>query len=243
MTDNATDDLSDIPDLCRECEARHKGVCGALKPHELKQLNDISTKKDFDSGTVLIGDEQDFPFFANVLSGVLKLAKILPDGRQQIVGLQYAPDFMGRPFHSESHLSVEAASNVRLCAIPRSGFEKMLNQSPELQQRLLKQTLIELDESRDWLVTLGRKSARERVASFLTMIAQHVPIRQEASEQGRIAFDLPLSRADMADFLGLTIETVSRQLTRLKKDGLIAISHNRHIDVPDIEALRSAGEQ
>lgn len=233
----------EVPDLCKQCEARHKGICGALTARELHHMNEISHKKDFESGSILVGDEEEFPFFANVLSGVLKLAKILPDGRQQIVGLQYAPDFMGRPFHSESHLSVEAASDVYLCTIPRQGFEKMLLETPELQQRLLKQTLLELDESRDWLVTLGRKSARERVANFLTMIAQHVPTETKADGQNhQISFDLPLSRADMADFLGLTIETVSRQLTRLKKDGLIQISHNRHIIIPDLGLLKQAGE-
>ncbi len=202
-------------------------------------MSKMSTQKAYSSGHTLVADEEEFPFFANVLEGVVKLSKILPDGRQQIVGLQFAPDFMGRPFHSESSLSVESATDTLLCTIPRRQFEEMLSKSPELQNRLLKQTLIELDASRDWLVTLGRKNAGEKVSSYLFMISQNCVHTQEA--EGVVSFDLPLTRADTADFLGLTIETVSRQLSKLKKSGTIEISHNRHIDVLNIEELKLAG--
>ncbi len=202
-------------------------------------MSKMSTQKAYSSGHTLVADEEEFPFFANVLEGVVKLSKILPDGRQQIVGLQFAPDFMGRPFHSESSLSVESATDTLLCTIPRRQFEEMLSKSPELQNRLLKQTLIELDASRDWLVTLGRKNAGEKVSSYLFMISQNCVHTQET--EGVVSFDLPLTRADTADFLGLTIETVSRQLSKLKKSGTIEISHNRHIDVLDIEELKLAG--
>jgi CRP/FNR family transcriptional regulator len=236
-----------MPELCRECTARHQGICGALRPAELIELNKISSQRTFEAGLTLVGDEEEFPFFANVLEGVLKLSKVLPDGRQQIVGLQFAPDFMGRPFHSESTLTVETATSTKLCSMPRTKFEKMLADSSDLQQRLLKQILGDLDESRDWLVTLGRKNAGERVASFLFMISQHLPDMNEnpdeAVKTGAPVFDLPLTRADMADFLGLTIETVSRQLSKLKKTGVISISHNRHIEIHDMEKLREAGEE
>jgi len=225
----------DLPELCQECEARHKGICGALQPDELAELSKISKQKSFASGLTLVADEEEFPYFANVLDGVVKLSKTLPDGRQQIVGLQFAPDFMGRPFQSESHLSVETASPVKLCTIPRKGFEKMLADIPELQQRLFRQTLVELDESREWQVALGRKTAGEKVASFLHMIARH--ITSTGDVEIAMSFDLPLTRADMADFLGLTIETVSRQLSKLKKQGVIAISHTRHVEILDLERL------
>ena len=238
-----TDDKSDggigsqaIPVLCQECTARHKGICGALQPAELAELNRISKQKSFDSGLTLVADEEEFPFFANVLTGVVKLSKTLPDGRQQIVGLQFAPDFMGRPFQSESRMSVETASPVKLCTIPRKGFEKMLSEIPQLQQRLFRQTLVELDEARDWQVALGRKTAEEKVASFLHMIANHIPVPEEITGQV-VSFDLPLTRSDMADFLGLTIETVSRQLSKLKKLDIISISHTRHIEILDMKRL------
>ncbi len=247
MTDNKSDcnqGSQAVPELCEECTARHKGICGALTPDELIELNKISRQKTFESGLTLVADEEEFPYFANVLSGVVKLSKTLPDGRQQIVGLQFAPDFMGRPFHSESRLSVETASSVKLCTIPRKGFEKMLAEIPQLQQRLFRQTLIELDESREWQVTLGRKTAGEKVSSFLHMIARHIAGPQETPEETEIpvSFDIPLTRADMADFLGLTIETVSRQLSKLKKQGIISISHTRHIEILDMDLLEEASQ-
>ena len=230
-----------IPELCRECTARHRGICGALLPEELTALNKISRQKSFKDGRTLIAEEEEFPFFASVLEGVVKLSKTLPDGRQQIVGLQFAPDFMGRPFQAESHLSVETASDVKLCTVPRKRFEKLLASSPQLQQRLFRQTLLELDESREWLVALGRKTASERVASFLYMIAKHIPCSKEG--ENTTTFDLPLTRADMADFLGLTIETVSRQLSKLKKKKIVSISHNRHIVIHDLELLQDVGQK
>ncbi len=243
MTDNNTDCTQGsqaVPELCQECTARHKGICGALTPDELVELNRISRQKSFESGLTLVADEEEFPYFASVLSGVVKLSKTLPDGRQQIVGLQFAPDFMGRPFQSESRLSVETASPVKLCTVPRKGFEKMLADIPQLQQRLFRQTLIELDEAREWQVTLGRKTASEKVSSFLHMIARH--IASPAETDTPVSFDLPLTRADMADFLGLTIETVSRQLSKLKKQGVISISHTRHIEILNMELLEEASQ-
>ncbi len=249
MTDSENDSIqpsAEIPELCQECTARHRGICGALRPDELTHLNKISKQKTFAEGLTLMADQQEAPFFANVLEGVVKLSKTLPDGRQQIVGLQFAPDFVGRPFQSESHLFVETASKVKLCTIPRKGFEQMLGDIPSLQERLFQQTLVELDESRQWLVALGRKTASERVAGFLHMIALHMPNNKESPSQGdknTTSFDLPLTRSDMADFMGLTIETVSRQLSKLKKRNIVSISHNRRIVIHDMELLEKTSRE
>lgn len=174
--------------------------------------------------------------FSNVLSGVVKLTKTLSDGRQQIVGLQFAPDFLGRPFQAESTLTAEAATNVELCSFPRQTLERMMKEQPDLEHRLLEQKLRELDQARDWMVALGRKTAAEKIASFLLMIARNID-PAAGPEHRAAAFDLPLSRAEIADFLGLTIETVSRQLTRLRGDNVIRIDNNRHIVVGDLARL------
>ena len=113
----------------------------------------------------------------------------------------------------------------------------MINRTPALERRLMQQTLRELDEARDWMVTLGRKTAQEKVASFLYLIAMHADPAAEPVDG--VSFELPLSRADIADFLGLTIETVSRQLTRLRQLGVISITNNRTVEVPELEALRA----
>lgn len=226
---------SELPVLCQACEARHQGLCGALDAEELVQLSKVSTRKEVKPGTALIGDSEQVTQYSNILSGVVKLTKILADGRQQIVGLQFAPDFLGRPFKEESGTNAEAATTVRLCSFPRGAVERLMDRSSSLEHRLLQQTLKELDEARGWMVTLGRKTAAEKVSSFLYLIATNS--NPEADEDNGAVFELPLTRADIADFLGLTIETVSRQMTKLRKDGVIAIENNRTVTVPDLDRL------
>lgn len=222
--------------LCASCEARHRGICGALTPDQLVTLARASSKHKAGEGAELIGDAESIDHYSNVLSGVVKLTKTLSDGRQQIVGLQFAPDFLGRPFLAESVITAEAATDVQLCSFPRRAVERMMEQQPELEHRLLRQTLKELDQAREWMVTLGRKTAAAKVASFLLMIARNIDPAAGPARRGA-AFDLPLSRAEIADFLGLTIETVSRQLTRLRGDGVIRIERNRHVIVDDVGRL------
>jgi cAMP-binding proteins - catabolite gene activator and regulatory subunit of cAMP-dependent protein kinases len=225
---------SEVPVVCASCEARHRGVCGALNPSQLTALSRATTRRRVPSGRELYGEDRDNCAYANIISGVVKLTKMMADGRQQIVGLQFAPDFLGRPFATGSTLSADAATDVSLCAFPKSTLERMIRETPELEHRLLQQTLKELDEARDWMLTLGRKTAAEKVASFLLLIATHSDPEQDSDSA---EFELPLTRSDIADFLGLTIETVSRQLTKLRKEGTVEITNNRHVRIPDLDAL------
>jgi len=231
---------SDVPVLCRACEARHRGVCGALSTDQLVSLNKQAIRKRVDSGVELIGENQPSGSYANIISGVVKLTKMMADGRQQIVGLQFAPDFLGRPFRSESGITADAATEVNVCSFPKTMLDRMIKETPELEHKLLEQTLKELDEARDWMLTLGRKTASEKVASFLYLIAIHINPELDA---GSVSFELPLTRSDIADFLGLTIETVSRQMTKLRKDEIILIRNNRHVEVPDLARLAERASQ
>ena len=232
---------SDVPLLCHSCEARHKGICGALEPNQLQALSKHTTKH-------VVGAEQQITFegektkrYSNILSGVVKLSKLTADGRQQIVGLQFAPDFVGRPFSKESDFAVEAATEVKLCSFPSKILEQLIGEAPDLESRLHHQALKELDEAREWMLTLGRKSAAERVASFLYFSAMH--INPEASQNGvSQQFEIPLRRSDIADFLGLTIETVSRQITKLRQSGVIKIANNRTVEIPDLQKLHALTE-
>jgi CRP/FNR family transcriptional regulator, anaerobic regulatory protein len=185
----------------------------------------------------LIAAGEEVQRYANILSGVVKLTMMMPDGRQQIVGLQFAPDFLGRPFQSESRISAAAASTVRICAFPRGALETLVRQSPELEHRLHLQALRELDEAREWMLTLGRKTAIEKVASFLLLLARHNELNPAAEP---IRFDIALSRAEIADSLGLTIETVSRQMTQLRKSGTIVMETPRIVTVLDLARLAGA---
>ncbi len=229
---------SEVPVVCLSCEARHGGICAALNAQQLVELAKTSSKHRMEGGSELVGDAEAVDHYSNVLSGVVKLTKTLSDGRQQIVGLQFAPDFVGRPFKAESEINAEAATDVAVCSFPKTAIERMMRESPGLENRLLRQTLKELDEARDWMVTLGRKSASEKVASFLLLIARNIDPTADPDRE-TAEFDLPLTRADIADYLGLTIETVSRQLTKLRSDSVIAIRNNRHVTVPSLERLEN----
>jgi CRP/FNR family transcriptional regulator, anaerobic regulatory protein len=226
-----------IPIVCRSCEARHRGICGGLNPDQLMTLSKQTTRRVIEPGTALMSDGNEVTTYSNLLSGVVKLTKILSDGRQQIVGLQFAPDFVGRPFKRENSLDAQAATTVSLCSFPKSTIDRLIKDSPELEHRLLQQVLNELDEARNWMLTLGRKTAAEKVASFLFYVASHIDPEQ-MRDSGPVEFELPLTRAEIGDFLGLTIETVSRQFTKLRKDGVIEIAHNRTITVNSLAQIK-----
>lgn len=223
-----------IPVLCVSCEARHRGVCGALEPEQLTALAKTSSKRKAGKGSELIGDAEPIERYANILSGVVKLIKALPDGRQQIVGLQFAPDFLGRPLGERSEFNVEAATDVTLCTFPKSTVNRLLKESADMEKRIFMQALRELDEARQWMLTLGRKTALEKVASFLLLIARNID--PGAPARRSTAFSLPMPHADIADFLGLTIETVSRQLTKLSASGVVKV-HGRSVEVADLAKL------
>jgi len=232
---------SDIPVICRSCEARHRGVCGALSPEQLLTLSKQTKKHSFASDEELVPAGEKIERYSNIMNGVVKLTKLMADGRQQVVGLQFAPDFLGSPFGKNSDISAEAATETKLCSFPASLLDEMIRQTPELEHRLHVQALKELDEAREWMLTLGRKTAAEKIASFLYLIATHIDPEVDQSVS-RAKFELPLKRADIADFLGLTIETVSRQITRLRKEGVIELENNRTVIVPNINRLKNACE-
>lgn len=203
-------------------------------------MNRVMRQRKVPAGQVIFSDEDNADFFAIVTHGVVKLSKTLPDGRQQIVGLVLETDFLGRAYRSETSYFAEAASDVELCCFPNDEFERLLAQFPSLERRLFKDTLNKLDSAREWMLLLGRKTAPERIASFLLM-ASRKQLERRCSHMppsdGPQIFQLPLSRADMADFLGVTIETVSRQITKLKTRNIIRVIDSRSICIVDRDRL------
>jgi CRP/FNR family transcriptional regulator len=156
---------------------------------------------------------------------MLKLSKLLPDGRRQITGFLLPGDYLGLAFAERYICSAEAVTPVRLCRFPRSAFLALLDQFPALEKALLGRAATELAAAQKQMLLLGRKTARERVASFLLQLAE-----REGADDG-MAMDLPMTRTDIADYLGLTIETVSRTLTNLRKTGLIALPDPHHLSI------------
>ncbi len=226
---------------CSTCAIRHRAICDALSANEIQALNRLSRKRTIPAGQMILGEGEARSIFANIVSGVVKLTKTLDDGRQHIIGLLFASDFLGRAFRQDNPYFAEAATEVELCVFPTAGFERLLNEHPGLEHRLFQFTLSELDACQEWMLLLARKKAEERVASFLLMIAKRVPNLGCASEKENEArFVLPLSRTEISDCLGLTIETVSRQITRLKTKGVIELMNYREICIPDVHRLQRA---
>ncbi len=233
-------DISRTTYGCNGCAVRHLAVCGALDGREVEKLNRIGHHRHFRAGQIILAEGTHAEYVAAIVSGVVKLTKTLADGRQHIVGLLFANDFLGRVFRSEHRYFAEAATDVKLCCFPRVAFEKLLEKQPALKDWLFHLALNELDVCQEWMLLLGRKCAQERVASFLLMIARRVPsFNAHVSRKQPVRFELPLARADIADCLGLTIETVSRQITRLKSSHIIELVSNREIVVPHIENLEN----
>lgn len=232
--------------ICTRCEAcpiRHAGICGVLSEEELDKVLRISRRRLVKAHDSIFIDGDDASLYFNVVRGIVKLVKTSADGKQHIVGLLYPPDFLGEPFHAKHTYSAEAATEVELCCFSRGQLESLIGAYPKLERRLLEFTVHELEICRNWNLLLGRKSSYERVASFLYMMAKRVPwIGCETPRHGPIQFHLPFTRAEMADYLGLTLETVSRQLSQLKSKRIIELPKNREVIIPDLELLSAIGQ-
>ncbi|MEL7255798.1 MAG: Crp/Fnr family transcriptional regulator [Pseudomonadota bacterium] len=231
------------PEPCAHCSIRHSSLCGALSSDEIRDLNAIARRKTLEPGQPHVMEGDKSRDFANVTSGVAKLVRGAEDGRSQIVGLLFPSDFiagsLGRKDPVAAPQSIEAVTKLQLCVFPRIPFEEILHAHPSLEFKLLSRTLDELQIARDWMVLLGRKTAEERVASFFLYVSQKM---ENLGCRGQTSFDLPLSRAEIADYIGLTLETVSRQITRLKKDGVVEFEGSKHLVRFDRQELeRRAG--
>ncbi len=212
-------------------------MCSRCESTELEALDQIKFYRSFEAGRTVIwaGDKMDF--VGSVVSGIATLTQTMEDGRRQMVGLLLPSDFVGRPGRDTAAYDVVATTDMVMCCFRKSPFEDMMIRTPHISQRLLEMTLDELDAAREWMLVLGRKTAREKIASLLSIIARRDATLNLSGTQGPIAFNLPLTREAMADYLGLTLETVSRQISALRKDGVIVLEGKRHVTIPDFHRL------
>lgn len=224
---------------CDTCVVRNRAICSSLDGEELKTLNTIGRRRTLEPGESLMWEGEDSVLVANVIEGVLKLSTGTEDGREQIVGVVYPSDFIGRPFGATSGHGVTALTEARVCVFSRRDFDAFAREHPGLEHKLLQRTLAELDRTRRWMLLLGRKSASEKLATFLLEMSERLidPGCGDAPELPLKRFALPFSRQQVADVLGLTIETVSRQFTRMKAEGLIDLPSRREVIILDHAAL------
>jgi CRP/FNR family transcriptional regulator len=228
---------------CVDCGARHRGLCDVLSDEEVEVLSRAAQRISLQANTVFIEEGEPALYFYNVNAGNIRLFKSLPDGRRQITGFAGPGHFLGLVATSKNMFSAETMEPVKLCRFTRSAMATMFGEFPALERKLLDLAMHELVLSQQQLLLLGRKTALERIASFLLSWAE----RQEICASGtlpkpRSVLQLPLSRTDLADYLGLTIETVSRSLSQLKRDGLIDIPNIHEIVLLRPQALSDIAE-
>ncbi len=222
---------------CGECPIRHRAVCARCESDELERLEEIKYYRKFEAGQTVIWSGDRMDFVGSVVSGIATLTQTMEDGRTQMVGLLLPSDFVGRPGRSSAAYDVVATTDLVMCCFRKAPFEELMGRTPHIAERLLEMTLDELDAAREWMLVLGRKTAREKIASLLTIFARRDATLHLQGTDGPMVFDLPLTREAMADYLGLTLETVSRQISALRKDGVIELEGKRHVTVPDMERL------
>ena len=220
--------------FCDACAIRNRAICADLDDGEIGLLNGIGRRRQLEAGEQLMWEGDEAVLVANVIDGVLKLASHSADGGEQILGLAYPSDFLGRPFGETAPYGVEALTEAQICVFERKDFDRFARDHPRLEHKLLERTLTELDRSRRWMMLLGRMNAGQKVASFLLELTDRLG---KAGAGGETFVTLPLSRQQMADVLGLTIETVSRQLSRLRSAGLIDTPSRREIVLRDRREL------
>ncbi len=222
---------------CSECPIRHRAVCAHCDKDELEELEEIKYYRSFEAGQTIIWSGDQMNFVGSVVSGIASLTQTMEDGRTQMVGLLLPSDFVGRPGRENAPYDVQATTDVVMCCFRKKPFEELMSSTPHIAHRLLQMTLDELDAAREWMLVLGRKTAREKIASLLSIIARRDASVSAKGSSAPIVFDLPLTRESMADYLGLTLETVSRQISALKKDGVITLQGKRHVTIPDMGRL------
>ena len=230
-------EASRAADQCIHCGARNFSVCNVIPAKDLDRLAAAAVSMNVEAGRSFIRESEPAEHFFNVTTGCAKLFKLLPDGRRQITGFAGIGTFLGLAVSATYAFSAEALEPMKVCRFSRSRLRALLDDFPAMEKRLLEVASNELVAAQEQMLLLGRKTARERLASFL--------IARAASPSGCLAHEpelaeaitLPMTRADIADYLGLTIETVSRSLTRFKSEGLIEIPAAGEITIRDRAAL------
>jgi len=206
-------------------------------------LGSLGRRRHFQPDEIIFWEGEDPAICGNVIKGALRLTAVTGEGREQNVGALYPADFIGRPYPGNAAFTVTAMTAGEICLFSRTSFENFLSSNPKMERRLLMQTLATLDSTRRGILTLTRRTAAQKLAGFLIEIAARDETAcATAGRCGPVTFDLPFGRRQVADVLGLTIETVSRQLTKLKSAGIIALPGIRTVTIRQKSALQAIAD-
>lgn len=231
-----------VPELepghpCFDCAVRELAVCGVLESAALRAFKATGPTVHYRAGETVVFEADEAANVYSLTFGLLRLSKLLPDGRRQIAGFLFPGDFLGITMEEEHAFTAEAVAPSTLCKFPRARFDQMVAANPRLERRLYAVAAHELAAARQQLVLLGRKTATERVASFLLMLSGRCTVRGTGAE-----VELPISRIDMADYLGLRIETVSREISALKAARVIQLTGRQSFRIVDRGRLEQLAE-
>jgi CRP/FNR family transcriptional regulator len=220
---------------CATCRVRALSLCAALEPDELQELDRLASSIAVGAKERLFEQDQPSAAVYNVTAGSVRLYKLLPDGRRQVVGFALPGDFLGLSMSERNAFSADALTPTTACKFSRQEYSNFLDAKPHLLRRLHSMASHELSLAQDQMVILGRRTAEERIAAFLIGLRN----RWMRINGNQVHVPLPMTRQDIGDFLGLTVETVSRLMTRLAREKAIVIVPDgvRLLDVPRLERL------
>jgi CRP/FNR family transcriptional regulator len=219
---------------CQACRVGKSSLCSKVADERLERLRGMSRSTLFAKDSILATQDSELEKVFIIVDGIIKLYQILPDGRRQIIGFLGPGDLLGSIKRNASvHSTAEAVTDVVACTFERGAFLEFLHESPDLMFELLINATDEIESQHDHVILLGCKRPHERLAAFLLLMQQRWPVARGNGESAHI----PMARADIADYLGLTVETVSRTFTRFKKLGFIALPRTNLVQFRDLAAL------
>jgi CRP/FNR family transcriptional regulator len=220
---------------CEQCRVRSLSLCGALEADELVDLDRLSRPMHHAARETIFEQDELADSVFNITSGSARLYRLLPDGRRQVVGFALPGDFLGLALTERNAFSADALTPLTACSFSRQSFSDFLDSKQHLLRKLHAMAGHELSLAQEQMVILGRRTAEEKIAAFLIGLRK----RWARLSTSSVTIPLPMTRQDIGDFLGLTVETVSRMLTRLAREKVILIVPDgvRLLDVARIEAL------
>ncbi len=221
---------------CASCPVRDSAACSVLSEEERAALSRAGRTIQLKKGQMLFAAGDESRACATLVSGALKVTSFDREGEERILALIHPAGFIGELFQPFAQHDVVALTDCTLCVFARGEMELALDKHPALSRALLRRSQDDLHAARELLELTGKQDAATRVAGLILSLARAA---SDSPCHPAQAFDLPLSRGEMAQMLGLTIETVSRRMTRLEKDGIIAKKGARRIELVDPARLAS----
>jgi CRP/FNR family transcriptional regulator len=214
----------DRPQTCELCDVRERSICADLGPRELVHVEKTMARRHVAKNKPLMVEGEPNESLYVVVDGSFRLSKLLEDGRRQVTGFLFKGDFLGVRPTGASAYTTEALEDSTVCFFPHRFLDEIAIDAPGVKDRLIARGQTEYHKAQDHIVLLGKKTAEERVVSFIELIGKTIGVDDGSS---RRVVPLPMPRQDIADYLGLRLETLSRTLAALKESGRI-LELSRH---------------